>query len=112
MKSNIRVNIFIGAKVPLQSLLDDTVSRLLQIVDIPTSVNEMKLISKWGCDGSSGYTEFMNKPVHTNSDELEVEEENAEDNVEGSSGMQNLFLMSLVPLRLIGNPDSGRPVVL
>lgn len=50
----------------------------------------MELISKWGCDGSSGYSEYMQKPVD------ETEEANTEVND------SNLFLITFVPLRLLG----------
>jgi len=35
----------------------------MKCISIPTSVKRMELISKWGCDGSSGYSEYMQKPV-------------------------------------------------
>jgi len=50
----------------------------------------MELISKWGCDGSSGYSEYMQKPVD------ETEEANTEVND------YNLFLITFVPLRFLG----------
>lgn len=67
----------------------------------------MQLISKWGCDGSSGHSEYMQKP-HTleenNNDECSnsgnendhIENEKSENTFSDS----NLFLLSFVPLRL------------
>lgn len=52
----------LGAEVPLQSLLNKTVSRLLTTVEIPQSMKNIKLIAKWWCDGSSGYTQYMFVP--------------------------------------------------
>ncbi|KAL4125867.1 hypothetical protein QTP88_010104 [Uroleucon formosanum] len=79
-----------GAHIPLQNLLNHTLSRLIKCISIPTSVKRMELISKWGCDGSSGYSEYMQKPVD------ETEEANTEVND------SNLFLITFVPLRLLG----------
>lgn len=47
-------------------------------------------ISKWGCDGSSGYSEYIQKPVD------KTEEANTEVND------SNLFLITFVPFRLLG----------
>jgi len=50
----------------------------------------MELISKWGCDGSSRYSEHMQKPVD------ETEKANTELND------SNLFLITFAPLHLLG----------
>lgn len=47
----------------------------------------MELICKWGCDGSSGHNEYMQKPTESYSDE-------------DTTSDGNLFLFSLVPLQL------------
>lgn len=50
------------AEINLQNLLDDTVERMFKSFDIKTITNidkeELILISKWGCDGASGQSEF------------------------------------------------------
>jgi len=50
----------------------------------------MELILKWGCDGNSGYSEYMQKPVD------ETEKANTEVND------SNLFLITFVPISLLG----------
>lgn len=78
-----------SASVPLQNLLDSTANRILKIksqdeieaLDDTTLV----LLSKWGCDGSSGQSEYKQQ-ISGNNDE----------NITDA----NLFVMSLVPLRL------------
>lgn len=75
----------ISAKVNLQDLLDHTACRIMKIHTIPENFNKLKLYSKWGCDGSSGQSEY--KQV------LPEEREQISD--------ANLFIVSLVPLRLV-----------
>lgn len=81
---NININES-SATVPLQSILDHTASRILKgqneqnIIDLPENLT---LISKWGCDGSSGHNEY--KQVF----------------IENDRSDSNLFLTSLVPLGL------------
>ena len=94
----------------------------------PVGVTHMTLVCKWGCDGSSGYSRYMHKPntgegtstaaeegEEGGEEELEEEEEEegggeekdqGDDETNDGFSEQNLFLMSLVPLKLIGNPDS------
>lgn len=82
--ANIKVDESFSS-VGLQELLDHTVSRIFQtktkseIDEIP---NELNLISKWGCDGSSGHSEYHQR----------FTDENVSD--------KNMFLTSLVPLKL------------
>lgn len=74
------------AKVKMQALLDHTVERILNINSINrTSSNELILYSKWGCDGSSGQSEY--KQI------LSGEGEFISD--------ANLLISSLVPLKLV-----------
>lgn len=47
---------------------------LLETADIPSSVKKIELIYKWGCDESSGYSNFMLRPTHTNVAEVNYEE--------------------------------------
>lgn len=76
-------------KVQLQGLLDHTAQRLstLQkevIVSLPSDVSmKMVLLSKWGCDGSSGHGEYKQR---------------TSDGIECSDS--SLFASSLVPLLL------------
>lgn len=80
------------ACVPLQSLLDHTATRILMAQSEEMLENmdeETTLVSKWGCDGSSGHSEY--KQVFT--------EENISD--------ANMFLTSLVPLCLNSKKDNS-----
>lgn len=106
-----------GVSIPLQSLLDHTVRRVFQTFDLPEDFNffekyvKAEFIFKWGCDGSSGQTEYhqeltqntnltLNDP-HSNSDgdnDTDDSEQNYEQDVEYTDA--NMFLFSLVPLRL------------
>uniref|UniRef100_A0A2H1VFM7 SFRICE_040898 n=1 Tax=Spodoptera frugiperda TaxID=7108 RepID=A0A2H1VFM7_SPOFR len=73
------------AVVGLQSLLDHTVKRIFmtKTKDNSSEMNDTcTLDSKWGCDGSSGHSEYKQA----------FDEEDISD--------ENLFLTSLVPLRL------------
>lgn len=80
---------------------------MLKVINIPPSIREIVLIIKYGCDGSSGYNPFMQKPTQSRDDchEEEYHKESstgaqarAEDNISES----NLFLLSFVPLHLRG----------
>lgn len=73
------------ATVKLQTLLNHTATRIMQgksEEDVCAMGSELTLISKWGCDGSSGHSEYKQT----------FEEENASD--------ASMFLTSLVPLCL------------
>ncbi|KAL4705902.1 hypothetical protein ACJJTC_017484 [Scirpophaga incertulas] len=49
----------IKAKIKLQDLLDHTSARLIKIDDVyKQGLNHLNLYSKWGCDGSSGQSEY------------------------------------------------------
>lgn len=53
-----------SAMVPLQSLLDHTARRLLESrssEEIAAMPLELTLATKWGCDGSSGHSEYQQK---------------------------------------------------
>lgn len=84
---------FPGAQVPLQNLLQHTATRLLHSIKLSPEVRTVQLVCKWGADGSSGYSEYMQKPTDSLADDT-----NQDSNVTDA----NLFLMTLVPLRLIG----------
>ena len=99
----------VGATIPLQSLLDKTIARLMEFVEVSSAISQVTLICKWGCDGSSGYSDFMYKPNKEESlaseDEGASTEEYEKEDIEINVSMQNLFIMSLVPLRLIKTDD-------
>lgn len=81
----------IGAKVQVQDLLDHTARRILQIDSIYTSGStNLKLFTKWGCDGSSGQSEYKQILLGEN------------DKISDA----NLFIASLVPIKLI-NTDTN-----
>ncbi|XP_059216468.1 uncharacterized protein LOC131994136 isoform X2 [Stomoxys calcitrans] len=73
------------SKVSLQQLLDHTVTRILmtktenEVTELP---NELQMFSKWGCDGSSGHSEYHQKFTDPNDSD------------------KYMFLTSLVPLTL------------
>lgn len=81
---NIGVNEY-SATVPLQSLLDHTAERLLlgkSEGEIRELNENLLLVSKWGCDGSSGHSEY--KQIFSEKEKTDA----------------NMFLTSLVPLKL------------
>lgn len=72
--------------ISLQDLLDHTGSRILMIESVyKTGLRDLLLYSKWGCDGSSGQSEYKQKLPE-------------ESNVISDA---NLFIVSMVPIRLI-----------
>lgn len=90
---NLEVNEW-EAKVQLQDLLNHT-SSILSI--IPKNENQsnlkiLKLISKWGCDGSSGQSIYKQR-FSTNNDNC--------------ADKSSLYLTTLVPIRLIDLNDSS-----
>lgn len=87
------------AEVSLQSLLDHTTTRILQIQEpvletIPGKYQKsLQLISKWGCDGTSGQAQY--KQI--------AQEEGFQDT--------DIFFMSAVPLQLFYERKGVRVVV-
>lgn len=49
------------AKIQLQSLLDHTTNRILNINNVKPETRKLILISKWGCDGASGQSIYKQK---------------------------------------------------
>ena len=43
------------SKIPLKYLMQKTIERLLQIVDVPFGCTKIRLWCAWGADGSSGF---------------------------------------------------------
>jgi len=72
----------ISASVNLLELLELTVQSIIKIVRLEGS-NELKLVCKWGFDGSSGHSQY--KQTFTNA----------------SSTDEYLFLIAMVPLKLV-----------
>lgn len=77
-----------SACIPLDELLNHTLKRLLTVIEMPTSTTEIELHCKWGADGSSGYNEFQQKP-----------------STDSSSSDANLFLITVVPIRLVDSKN-------
>lgn len=84
----------ISASVKLQSLLDHTARRILEMKSVEELHHlhncNLVLMSKWGCDGSSGQSQY--KQI------LPGEQEGISDS--------HLFIASLVPLRLLVSNES------
>lgn len=83
----------IGAKIKLQSLLDHTVTRLLMLdsINLPGGDARLILYCKWGCDGSSGQSEY--KQILSGESKLISD--------------ANLLIASLVPLKLVSEVDES-----
>lgn len=85
--------------VTLQSLLDHTVSRLFLVLELSSdnfnqTNNNLTLLSKWGCDGSSGQKEYK------------------QGFQEGDFIDSNLFLSCLVPLALYSKDLKNKKILL
>lgn len=87
-----------SAEVQLQPLLDLTIKRICEAQEVvieqsSTSESSLQcqLISKWGCDGSSAQSRYKQKLCGEDSEYSD----------------ENLFSISLVPLRLIHVPTSN-----
>lgn len=82
-----------SCKVPLQDLLDHTIIRIIKIPNINIPINIFKnieLVCKWGCDGSSGYSQYK---------QTFSESSNRTD--------YDLFMFSMVPLPLRFTDECG-----
>lgn len=78
-----------GVKIPLQSPLDKTAARLIEICDQEKFINLKKqdtltMVTKWGMDGASGQSLY--KQIFENDS--------------GSSSDASIFMVSLVPLQI------------
>ncbi|XP_067635469.1 zinc finger protein 91-like [Eurosta solidaginis] len=77
----------VSAEIELQNLMDHTSTRLLQSFTeekLKSLPKELALITKWGCDGSSGQSAYKQR--------INVDDETITDS--------NMFMASIVPLRL------------
>jgi len=84
---NIRIT-ETSCQVPLQDLLDHTIIRILKIPNIKMSeniVDNIELLCKWGCDGSSGHSQY--KQTFNESSSLTTTD-------------YDVFMFSMVPLQL------------
>lgn len=88
------------AEVPLQDLINHTIKRLcIALSDVLTSLDENKLnnlwlISKWGCDGTSGQAEYKQL----------FEDSNVSD--------ASIFVSSLVPVQIVsGYPRENHEII-
>lgn len=73
-------------KIKLQHLVDHTIQRIFQILDIPAvdfTMSNFEILYKWGCDGSSSQARYK-QIFHTSNDIND----------------SNIFMFSLVPLPL------------
>lgn len=89
------------AEVPLQNLLDHTILRLCDSLKEvlnslkPDGCKNLNLICKWGCDGSSGMSQYKQQFS------------------DSSVSDANIFLTSMVPIQLInGDPNSKKKLVI
>lgn len=84
------------AQVPLQQLVDHTVQRLWKNLCLHTrhdfsSEDDIHLMIKWGCDGSSNHARYK---------QVFLEKDDTEENAIREYGNSHIFALSLVPLRL------------
>lgn len=109
---NIEVNEY-SASVPLQELVNHTAKRLLESLNLGPNdfddVSNLYLHFKWGCDGSSGHSEYHQKYSATPVDDQEKIDSDCEMDIENMHINEmnknnkcdwNLFLFSLVPSKL------------
>lgn len=84
-------------EVELQALLDHTVSRIIKTQEEvmeslpPELISELVLVSKWGCDGSTGHSQYKQK-------------------FEGETTDKDMFILSFVPLLL--HPVSSKDTII
>jgi len=111
----IKINEF-GAFISLQNLLDHTVKRVFQTFDLTKDFNffekyvKAEFIFKWGCDGSSGQTEYhqaFTQNTHFDQNNSKSDDDNDDEydeydkqEIQVDQSDANMFLFSLVPLRL------------
>lgn len=99
-KNSIKVTETCGA-VKLQDLLNHTAERILitqsdVLLKLDTdNLKHMKLICKWGCDGTSGQSTFKQKFFDD----------------DGTKTDENIFFTSLVPLQLYNEKSNEKTVI-
>jgi hypothetical protein len=80
-----------SCKIPLQDLLDHTTNRIFQVPEvckINLSSTKLEMLYKWGCDGSSGQSQYK----QNFNDEFLITDE-------------TMFMFSIVPLELRSNSE-------
>lgn len=84
------------AEVSLQGVLDHTVTRLASIIqgEMFENLHEIRLISKWGMDGSSGHANYR----QTFNDDSTTDD--------------SVLLTSFVPIRLVGLQQCGEEALI
>lgn len=79
---------------------------MFQLVDITNNIDSnnanVTLICKYGCDGSSGYSEDIQKPSSSSSEIMSDDDINVE-----PISDTNLFLFTFVPLRIFCNANKN-----
>ncbi|KAE9522419.1 hypothetical protein AGLY_017178 [Aphis glycines] len=91
---NIRIT-ETSCQVPLQDLLDHTIIRILKIPNIKMPeniVDNIELLCKWGCDGSSDHSQY--KQTFNESSSLTTTD-------------YDVFMFSVVPLQLHFTDEGG-----
>lgn len=121
--TNIEVNEY-SAKIPLQDLINHTTKRLLESINYFGTKDfedftQFDLHFKWGCDGSSGHSEYHQKYYNKSENEKEqlidvesnnefdIENEDVNETYTNEKCDANLFLFSVVPLKLIGTKNNN-----
>lgn len=89
-----------ACEINIQDLLDHTIVRIFTIPSLPKIENRMhnfEIIYKWGCDGSSGQSQYKQRYFFENT---------TNDVCDG-----DLFLFSLVPLQLQCDVENNKTVL-
>lgn len=117
MKENINISEY-SSEITLQALLDHTVERLIMLQEPvistlqPALLENLSLITKWGCDGTSGQvrykqrlTDFVSASEKTSNS---CEDESI---VKMNYSDSDLFITSLVPLLLTATNGLKKDIV-
>ncbi|EAT45104.1 AAEL003578-PA [Aedes aegypti] len=79
------------AEVPLQSLVDHTIQRLVEFLNMNILPEDsIRVIFKWGCDGSSNHSRYKQQFFDEDSDGEIIEYNDS-----------HIFAISLVPVRVV-----------
>lgn len=105
------------AEVTLQALLDHTAERLITLQETvistlqPVLFENLILITKWGCDGSSGQARYKQQSV--NFKQASIHNNSCEDESVGKTDYSDsdLFMVSLVPIILTTASELGKVIV-
>lgn len=92
------------AQVSIQNLVDHTIQRLWESLGLNSKIyyssnDDIHLMVKWGCDGSSNHARYKQPFVH---------KDDTEEGAIGEYSDSHIFALSMVPLRLtIHKTNSG-----